>query len=62
MKEIKQKGSKMKDTILCHDKEYAKQCIDNIGSENIEDWEFLPNGKIRIILNCKLEQTKVHKK
>lgn len=48
----------MSDTILCHDKEEAKQVIDSIGARYIEDWEFLDNGKVRLILNCRLEELK----
>lgn len=46
----------MNDTILCHDKQDAKNYIDAIGGEHIEDWEFLENGKVRLILNCKLSE------
>lgn len=45
----------MVDTILCHDKEDAKKVIDDIGSKVIEDWEYLEDGKIRLILNCELK-------
>lgn len=38
------------DTLICRDKEDAKKYIDAIGGENIEDWEFLENGKVKIIL------------
>lgn len=48
----------MSDTILCHDKEDAKNVIDNIGASHISDWEFLPDGKVRLILDCKVEQLK----
>lgn len=44
----------MSDTILCHDKEDAKNVIDALGGENIKDWEFLPDGKIKFILVGKL--------
>lgn len=40
----------MQDTILCADKEDAKNVLDNIGGENVVDWEFLPNGKVLLIL------------
>lgn len=52
----------MIDTILCHDKEDAKNVIDIVGGKNIEDWEFLPEGKIRIILKTKLEEINEQKK
>lgn len=38
------------DTLLCSNKEDAKNAIDNIGSEYIEDWESLQNGKIKLFL------------
>lgn len=40
----------MNDTLLCSDKEEAKKYIDNIGSQYIEDWEFLENGKVKLFL------------
>lgn len=46
------------DTITCADKEDAKNMIDIIGSEHIKDWEYLPGGEVKLILNCRLEQIK----
>lgn len=46
---------KQVDTILCSDKEDAKNAICNIGLEYIDDWEYLPNGKVLIVLNCQLK-------
>lgn len=43
------------DTITCADKEDAKSTIDSIGGEHIADWEYLPGGEVRLILNCRLE-------
>lgn len=40
----------MADTILCADKEDAKDAVDAIGCEFIDDWEFLDNGKVKLIL------------
>lgn len=40
----------MQDTLLCKDKEDAKRAIDNIGSQFIEDWEFLESGEVRLFL------------
>lgn len=48
-------GEEMRDAILCRDKEDAIRAISDIGMANIEDWEYIEDGKIRIILNCKLE-------
>lgn len=45
----------MTDTILCADKDDAIRVIDSVGSEHIDDWEYLENGNIRIYLNCKME-------
>lgn len=42
------------DTILCRDKEDAKQTLESVGGENIVDWEFLDSGEVRLILNCRL--------
>lgn len=41
---------KVKDTLLCADKEDAKNCIDNIESQWIDDWQFLDGGKVRLFL------------
>lgn len=46
------------DTVLCSDKEDAKEVIDSIGGQYVDDWEFLPNGKVRILLNCTVEELK----
>lgn len=46
------------DTILCHDKEEAKYLLDVIGARNVADWEFLAEGKVKLILNCSVEQLK----
>lgn len=48
--------TKGNDTILCSDKKDAMNCISNIGAQYIDDWEFLPEGKVRIYLNCKLSE------
>lgn len=42
------------DTILCRDKEDAKQTLESVGGEHIADWEFLDSGEVRLILNCRL--------
>lgn len=41
---------RMSDTLLCSDKEEAKKYIDAIGTEYIEDWKFLDNGKVNLVL------------
>lgn len=33
-----------------------KNYIDAIGGEHIKEWEFLDNGKVKLILNCKLSE------
>lgn len=38
------------DTLICSDKKDAKKYIDNIGCEYIEEWEFLENGEVKLIL------------
>lgn len=38
------------DTLLCSDKEDAKNAIDNIGGQFVDDWEFLENGNVRLYL------------
>lgn len=38
------------DTITCADKQDAFDVIDNLGGENVIDWEFLEDGKIRLIV------------
>lgn len=38
------------DTLICHNKKDAHKAIDNIGGQFIEDWEYLPEGKIKLIL------------
>lgn len=53
--------SKERDTILCIDKEDAKRAVDSIGCRYIDDFEFLDNGKVRILLNCKVEDIKEQK-
>lgn len=40
----------MTDTILCSDKEDAKKTLDAIGMRFVEDWEYLEDGKVRLIL------------
>ena len=42
------------DTITCSDKQDAFNVIDNLGGEKVIDWEFLEDGKIRLIVE-KLE-------
>lgn len=49
------KGVAKCDTVLCSDKEDAKQFIDSIDEQYIDDFEFLDNGKVRILLNCKVK-------
>jgi len=46
----------MSDTILCHDKEDAKNLIDSIGPAHIDDWEFLPDGRVRFFLDCTIDE------
>lgn len=43
------------DSILCSTKDEAKEVIEAIGGKYISDWEYLPHGKVRINLNCKME-------
>lgn len=43
------------DTITCADKEDAKMIVDSLGAQYIRDWEFLPKGKVKLILNGRLE-------
>lgn len=43
------------DSILCSNKDEAKEVIEAIGGKYISDWEYLPHGKVRINLNCKME-------
>jgi len=45
----------MSDSILCHDVKDAHTMVDVIGGEHIDDFEYLEDGKIRIVLNCRLE-------
>lgn len=44
------KEQKNADTILCLNKEDAKNAIDSIGGKYIKDWEYLPTGEIRLFL------------
>lgn len=43
------------DTILCHDKADAKNALDAIGCRNVKDCEFFDDGRVRLILNCKIK-------
>lgn len=44
------------DTIICHDKKDAHRVLGEIGIQNVKDWEFLEEGKVKLILNCKIEE------
>lgn len=34
----------------CQDKEEAKSIIDKVGARFVADWEFLPDGKVKLLL------------
>lgn len=52
----------MCDTILCKNKREAMKIADGIGWNYIEDWLFLNDGKVRLLLNCTLKEVKDVKK
>lgn len=51
----------MIDSILCHDKADAHNVIDVIGGKHIEGFEYLDNGKVRILLDCSVSELITHK-
>ena len=44
-------SNKIIDTITCRDKKDAMNAADNIGWKYIEEWEFLPGGEVKLMLN-----------
>jgi len=47
---------KIKDTILCKDREDAKNYGDAIGWHNIIDWRFLISGEVILYLSISVKE------
>ena len=47
---FRNKKNKYKYTKTCKDKEEAKKIIDDIGHRLVADWDFLPDGRVKLYL------------